>query len=329
MSQWKGKGRAGTLIVKQAVTAGRRHMDHYTQAWYETQFELAYRKRRREEFQTLFARIMGLCHPDGDFIPSRPWGNVGDRKNDGYLKSQRTLFQLYGPDEMEAAKTIAKIDDDFFGALPFWMEHFSIWTFVHNALDGLGPDVLKKLLDLGNAHSHICIKQWGFEALRNKLFSLCQTDIASVLGPVPSRTEVLNVRVPELSAVLERLAAQGASAPEDIRPVPANKLEANGLGESARRLLRLGMDASERVRRLFDQYHDPTLGDRIAHTFRAEYERLRRCNYSPDRVFTELLNFTTGQLPHSPEGLVASLTVLAYLFEACDIYERPREETPT
>jgi len=91
--------------------------------------------------------------PPSDFIRVRPWGNVGDRKNDGYLKSERRLFQVYAPNEMEAAKAIAKIDEDFTEALPFWKLHFDNWSFVHNARDGLGPDVTKKLLDLGAQHS--------------------------------------------------------------------------------------------------------------------------------------------------------------------------------
>ena len=61
-------------------------------------FRCRYLGSRAEQFQDLFADIHG-SH-DEDFIRTRPWGNRGDRKNDGYLRSERTLFQVYGPNEM-------------------------------------------------------------------------------------------------------------------------------------------------------------------------------------------------------------------------------------
>ena len=48
-------------------------------------FELRYLKARADEFQDFFASIMEKRYPS-DFMKVRPWGNVGDRKNDGYLR---------------------------------------------------------------------------------------------------------------------------------------------------------------------------------------------------------------------------------------------------
>jgi len=38
-------------------------------------------------------------------------GNAGDRKNDGYLRSERTLFQVYAPNEISANDATAKINE--------------------------------------------------------------------------------------------------------------------------------------------------------------------------------------------------------------------------
>lgn len=51
---------------------------------------------------------------------------------------------------------------------------------------------------------------------------------------------------------------------------------------------------------------------------------LRGEGLSADAVFAELQAFVGGQPPASPQRQAAALTVLAYLFEACDIYERPQ-----
>ncbi|HZG44561.1 MAG TPA: hypothetical protein VEY93_16535 [Longimicrobium sp.] len=114
---------------------------------YELKFELEFLKKKGNEFQDFFAAIMEVRYPD-DFQRVRPWGKSGDRKNDGFRRSNGQLFQVYAPNELTATDAIAKIDEDFRGAQSFWKDHLKIWTFVHNASSGLGPDVLAKLLDL-------------------------------------------------------------------------------------------------------------------------------------------------------------------------------------
>ncbi len=85
-----------------------------TQAYYEQRFENLFLRSKGNEFQTLFERLMGLAYR-ADFMACRPWGNTGDRKNDGFLKSEQCLFQVYAPNEMDAKKAIAKITEDFVG----------------------------------------------------------------------------------------------------------------------------------------------------------------------------------------------------------------------
>jgi hypothetical protein len=72
-------------------------------AYYEQKFENEFLRAKGEAFQILFERLMGLAYK-ADFMACRPWGNQGDRKNDGFLKSERRLFQVYAPNEMDAAK---------------------------------------------------------------------------------------------------------------------------------------------------------------------------------------------------------------------------------
>jgi hypothetical protein len=57
-------------------------VDQFTQAFYELKFRNAFLESRGEAFQDLFSSIMEKRYP-GDFIRTRPWGNQGDRKNDG------------------------------------------------------------------------------------------------------------------------------------------------------------------------------------------------------------------------------------------------------
>ena len=95
---------------------------------------------------------------------------------------------LFLPNEVEESKTLTKIDEDYTGALPHWSDHFDTWVFVHNSTKGLGPGVTKKLLDLDSGNQNVRVRSWGFEELRRVVFELAFPELASLLGPIPSRT---------------------------------------------------------------------------------------------------------------------------------------------
>jgi hypothetical protein len=123
----------------------------FEDAHYEQAFVIAFLRAKGDAFQTFFERLMGFAYR-ADFMACRPWGNRGDRKNDGFLKSERRLFQVYGPNKMSEREAMAKITEDFDGAKAFWGEHFDKWSFVHNSDGGLPPHVQTLLLDLEKAN---------------------------------------------------------------------------------------------------------------------------------------------------------------------------------
>lgn len=294
-------------------------MDEVSRAFYEVKFELAFLKRKADEFQDLFSTVMEKRHPC-DFIRVRPWGNVGDRKNDGYLRTRRTLFQCYAPNELKAAECISKIMEDFEGALPFWEEHFDTWIFVHNSDIGLGPDVTKVLLDLDAAHPSIAVRPWGFEELRREAMELAERELAALLGPAPSRPGMIALGLEELVPILDQIARLAPVDEPDLRPVPADKLERNLLSPAVRVLLRAGMSRADLVRKYFRMHGAQQ--DQVAESFRARYAALRGTE-SPDNIFAELQRFAAGDRVAEPGKQNAVLAVLAFFFEECDIFERP------
>jgi hypothetical protein len=130
-------------------------MDRYQQLSYQKDFKIAFLKARGNAFQRLFETLMGKIYPN-DFIACRPWGNIGDRRNDGYLSSKRILFQVYAPNEMSASKAISKINEDFEGAKEHWEEYFLIITDLGEGRDTLPTKLISKGF-LANFHgSKIC-----------------------------------------------------------------------------------------------------------------------------------------------------------------------------
>lgn len=163
-------------------------MDQQARVFYELRFKNQFLEAKATAFQDMFVAIMSKAH-SGDFIPCRPWGNAGDRKNDGYLKSERTLFQVYAPNEMKMAETVSKVDVDFTEALPYWRDHFDTWVFVHNAQAGLPPDVIAKILDLEQKNPPLKVMHWGYEELLLRFQLLSPEALCSLYGSPPPNEE--------------------------------------------------------------------------------------------------------------------------------------------
>ncbi|MBK9367637.1 MAG: hypothetical protein IPN01_15195 [Deltaproteobacteria bacterium] len=296
-------------------------MDPFARAYYELRLENAFLKKRGEAYQDLFSTIMEKRYPR-DFQRTRPWGSAGDRKNDGYLRSQRTLFQVYAPNELESAKAVAKIDEDFTGALPHWRAYFDKWVFVHNAWDGLGPDVLQKLLDLAAVHTQIRLEQWGPQDLWNLVFELEEAELAVLFGTAPTRSGMISLRMAELIPILDQIGRLHPTAAPDLRPVPADKLKENLLSDHVATLLRAGMVREQLVRDYFRSRTDPRQRDQISEAFRRQYTTLRSDGLAPDDIFVGLQQWVGGENLGPAHHQEAVLAVLAYMFQECEIFER-------
>jgi hypothetical protein len=291
-------------------------------AYFEQRFENAFLRAKGEEFQTFFERLMGLAYK-ADFMACRPWGSAGDRKNDGFLRSQRCLFQVYAPNEMTASKAKAKITEDFEGATEYWGTLFDRWVFVHNATDGLPYHIHDLLLDFEKKCPGRRLEAWGLEELRLIFRELSVEDKISWFGIVPTGETRARLGFEELRVVLEGIGTIPAPIETEVRDVPMGKIEANALSGSTRRLLVEGMVKAPMVEAFFADYYDETLGERLAEAFKAEYRRLRN-TCTPSAVFRELQAWAGGDRRGTPEHELAVITVMAYFFERCDVFEEPR-----
>jgi hypothetical protein len=296
------------------------------QAYFELFFENAFLRAKGDAFQDLFERLMGLAYK-ADFMACRPWGNRGDRKNDGFLKSEKCLFQVYAPNEMTEAKAIAKIQEDFEEAKTYWGKLFEKWVFAHNAESGLPPHVHKLLLDFEDQNPGISLKPWSLVEFKTIFRKLAIEDIQSWFGFAPTEETKTKLGFKDLQVVLETIAGRAVPVDIPVKAVPKGKIEANALSESVAALLKNGMTKAPLVEAFFDQWHDFTLGDRIAKSFRTAYESFRE-KYPPNQVFAELQTWAGGGTRGAPEHELAVLTVIAYYFERCDIFEEPRSNQP-
>jgi hypothetical protein len=62
-------------------------------------FKLKIHESNGQAFEDLFTSIMNYA--ESDFQAIKPWGNIGDRKNDGYIESKGIFFQVFAPEDIE------------------------------------------------------------------------------------------------------------------------------------------------------------------------------------------------------------------------------------
>ncbi len=298
-------------------------MGGLSRIFYLKAFEIAFLRKNGNEFQNFFSDIMEKRYP-ADFVRIMPWGKQGDRKNDGYLKSQKTLFQVYAPNEIKESKTISKIEEDFNSALPYWKKYFSKWIFVHNSRKGMSPAILKKLLEIQEINKEIRILNWGFEELKKEFTLLKDRDMEELCGKMPTEEDLEDLTFKELEEVIKTISRQ--KYPEGpIKPVSKEKLKFNSLSKDAENLLLSGMKKSNLVKKYFDECSDPKLGDEIAEGFNKKYRELKQEGLESDEIFTQLHIYAGGFARKEPRYEAAVLAVLAHLFEMCDIFENPKE----
>tara|TARA_B110001469_G_scaffold119598_1_gene127319 strand:- start:8239 stop:9132 length:894 start_codon:yes stop_codon:yes gene_type:complete len=292
------------------------------EAFTESLFQVEFLKQKGDSFESFFDKVMGLAHKE-DYMGTRPWGRHGDRKNDGYLKSEKTLFQVYAPNEMNAKKAEAKIREDFAGAKLHWEEHVDKWTFVHNTQGELPPHVIKLILELDKKNPEIEVSQWGYHELLERFRSVSITDRESWLGAVPNEQTKADLDFKELRIVLESIAGKPAKVGAEVIDVPPGKIEANALSSSIEDLIRNCISKTPLVEEFFRSWHDESLGEKTASAFNEKYKELK-LNKTPNETFYELQKWAGGTTRGKPEHELAVLTVLAYYFERCDIFEAPR-----
>lgn len=126
----------------------------------------------------------------------------------------------------------------------------------------------------------------------------------------------------QLEAVARYLAGVPAMGPPDFHLIPPQKkLDKNGLSASVREQLTLGIPRSKEVARFLatEARTDPDFPDQLKAGFTGEYARLWQSGLRGDDLFRGLYHYATRG-SREFNGIAAGLAILAYLFEACEVF---------
>jgi len=144
-------------------------------------FQIKILKSNGQAFEDLFTEIMSYKEPD--FQPIEPWGNIGDRKNDGYIPSKGIFYQVYAPKDIRKSypKVIKKIKTDFAGLIKHWDNVREFYFVVNDKMNGVNADSEKLLAEIKKDNHLGECKFIIVKDLENILFSLTDDEIKTIL----------------------------------------------------------------------------------------------------------------------------------------------------
>ena len=296
------------------------------QRWqYRVTFDLRVRNAYGVAFQDFFSTIMEARY-GSDFIRVRPFGSLGDKGCDGYKSTGGLVFQCYGKLEDAAPKaaTIAKkIGDDYQLAGGHLGAIMKEWHFAHNLVSGLPIEAVQKIEELKHAGAH-AVGVFGPASLWTIVDELNETELFSLLGPAATAEDSQNLKLEEVRRLTDSLMASisaGTVLNGPIKPVPSDKLTFNQLPGHWVQLLTTASSNGPFVQEYFEQNSDVELGARIAQAFSSRYLALKQEALTPGQIMDTLYEQTTGIGSVSTVRQVAAQALLAYLFDACEIFE--------
>jgi len=115
--------------------------------------------------------------------------------------------------------------------------------------------------------------------------------------------------------------SSGTALNASIKPVPSDKLTFNQLPGHRVQLLTLASTNGPYVQQYFEQNSDLELGARIAQVFSSRYQALKQKALTSGQIMNAVDEQTTGMGSETTARQIAAQALLAYLFDACEIFE--------
>jgi hypothetical protein len=135
--------------------------------------------------------------------------------------------------------------------------------------------------------------------------------------------EILNVTFAELETITKFLVSGQVCLDISLIVVPPkDKIKKNALSSTTEQQITMGLVQVKQVGDYIRKHPDTEFGERLRLGFVKEYERLKTEEHmSGDELFERLLGFACAGKTDFKEK-AAALAVLAYLFEACEVFEK-------
>ena len=276
-------------------------------------------------FEDIFSAIMNYA--DTDFQQIKPWGNIGDRKNDGYIKTKGIFYQVYAPEDIRKSypNVVSKLKEDFDGLKAKWSPVNEFYFVANDKYKGVNADCEKIIQEIKISHN---LNDAGFltaKYLENILFELEDNQIYLITGHIPDPANIKQLDFSILNEVIGhimQLPLNDGDKPKIVLPDWNEKIKLNVLSESISQLLINGCFQSHSLEEYLKNNSDflaDSLRDKMNEVYSQEKE-----NKSGDELFWAIVNSASPKAEQMYQTSV--IVIMSKYFETCDIFEEPVQE---
>lgn len=284
-------------------------------------------KSNGKEFEDLFTTLMEYTE-DG-FRKIKPWGNIGDRKNDGYIPSKGEFYQVYAPEDIDKSyyTLLSKINEDFHGLLNQWNNVKTYYFVLNDKYNGVHPDASKTLDEIKKNHKLDYADFIRPINLENRLFTLSRDRVLLLIGHIPNINEVRNINLGVLQEVINYIMRSSLfpTTSEIKYPDWDDKIRFNKLSEVTKYYLNLGIQQQG----LLDEYlsTNPFVAEDLQSKMAEIYSSIKEewkdiPNLSGDNIFWEIVSRCIPKQESMYQS--ATFPIISKYFESCDIFEEPK-----
>lgn len=281
-------------------------------------------KANGQAFEDLFTQIM--TYYDSRFRKIEAWGNIGDRKNDGYIEGKGIYYQVYAPKDIQKSyrKLVNKIESDFNGLMDNWENVQEFYFVINDKFKGVNADSEQIIKGLKTKHS---LKKSGFftaDNLESVLLGLEDDQIQTIVGYCNPEV-IRNIHYSILHEVVDYIIHMPLEQkPGEVKfPDWNEKIQFNKLSDYPKHLLNNGSQQLGTLNTYL--FQNTTLADELQKQLTGLYDAIKtdwhEYNITGDNVFWELVNRCSPKSERMYQESV--ITIMAKYFESCDIFEEP------
>lgn len=289
------------------------------------QFQNKIYKADGQAFEDIFTATMNYsCE---GFQSIKPWGNIGDRKNDGYIKSEGTYYQVYAPEDITKSYVdfVKKIKTDFLGLIEQWSPVNNFYFVVNDKYKGVNADCEQIIQELKETHKLNDSKILTAKDLENIVFSLEEDQIFTIVGNLPDPSNLKNVDYSILNEVISYIMELPIDNNKEYSitlPDLDEKIQFNGLSDVTANYLYKGLLKVVYLEEYLSNNSNfvaDSLRDKLNDIYLQEKEK-----YSKDELFWTIVNRLSPKVQQVYQTTV--IIIMAKYFESCDIFEEPIKE---
>ena len=278
-----------------------------------------------QAFEDIFTEVMN--YSERDFQSIKPWGNIGDRKNDGYIKTKGILYQEYAPEDIWKSylDAIKKLKTDFQGLLRQWSPVNEFYFVVNDKYKGVNADCEIAIQDIKKTYNLRSAGILTTKDIENILFKLEDDQILNITGLIPDPASIKDLDYSILNEVIYyimQIPIEKNGKYKIIVPDWYNKIKFNNLSETIADLLMNGCIQKYSLDECLSNNSDfiaDSLRDKLNEIYYEEKE-----TKSGDDLFWAMVGRLSPKSQYIYQATV--ITIMAKYFETCDIFEEPLEE---